>query len=80
MPVSKKEQPTIETIKILFTSINNKSKLADEILKAFPKVKKPTILSRWLSPYYGFAIPKDNQETVLRILSKTLNEQNNDNN
>jgi len=39
-----------------------------------------TIRNTWFSNYRGWSIPKEHQNTVLKIISRTLNEQNDDNN
>ena len=77
MRVKKKEQPTIETIKMLFVGIKDKTALITEIAKEVPTTFG-TIRNTWFSNYRGWSIPKEHQNTVLRIISRTLNEQNDD--
>ena len=79
MPVKKKEQPQIETIKVLFVSIKDKTALITEITKEVPTTFG-TIRNTWFSNYRGWSIPKEHQNTVLKIISRTLNQQNDDNN
>ena len=79
MPVTKKEQPQIETIKLLFVSIKDKTSLIHDVAKEVPTTFG-TIRNTWFSNYRGWSIPKEHQNTVLKIISRTLNEQNNDNN
>lgn len=74
-----KETPQIETIKKLFTSIKDKTKLINDIANEVPTTFG-TIRNTWFSNYRGWSIPKEHQPTVLKIISRTLNEQNDDNN
>jgi hypothetical protein len=79
MTKTKKEQPQIETIKMLFVSVKDKTKLITEIANEVPTTFG-TIRNTWFSNYRGWSIPKEHQNTVLKIISRTLNEQNDDNN
>ena len=79
MTKTKKEQPQIETIKVLFVSIKDKTALITEITKEVPTTFG-TIRNTWFSNYRGWSIPKEHQNTVLKIISRTLNQQNDDNN
>ncbi len=79
MTKTKKEQPQIETIKMLFASIKDKTSLIHDIAREVPTTFG-TIRNTWFSNYRGWSIPQEYQNTVLKIISRTLNEQNNDNN
>jgi hypothetical protein len=79
MTKTKKEQPQIETIKMLFVSVKDKTKLITEIANEVPTTFG-TIRNTWFSNYRGWSIPKEHQNTVLKIISRTLNQQNDDNN
>jgi len=71
-----KDQPQIETIKMLFVSIKDKTKLIHAIAEEVPTTFG-TIRNTWFSNYRGWSIPKEHQDTVLKIISQTLIEQNN---
>ena len=80
MPVVK-EQSKIETIKTLFVSVTDKTRLITKIAEHETiNTKFLSLRNTWFSNYRGWSIPDEHQDTVLNIIRRTINDQNDDNN